>query len=295
MDPLRIRHVAAMVQLATAAPTKPDLPELKKFRIKQGQVPRLSEKSNSVNAMKRTFTLLALLLIPPVALHAAESEPAGAKPAKKAWPEPVVVEPDYDGRLLPAPAGALILFDGRDTSAWKRWRFTGAPELVDVFPWKVENGHIEVVHKAGRIVTREPVITSGHLHIEWATPEKVKGNGQGRGNNGVFIEGFPEVQILDSHHNKTYPDGQAAALYGIRPPMVNASRGPGLWQSYDIHVQRAKLEKGKVTQPATITVYHNNVLVQDKVKVSGHLQAGTLNFQDRQPVRFRNIWFLPAK
>ncbi len=171
--------------------------------------------------MKRTFTLLTLLLIPPVALHAAESEPAGAKPAKKAWPEPAVVEPDYDGQLVPAPAGALVLFDGRNTNAWKRWRFTGAPELVDVFPWKVENGHIEVVHKAGRIVTREPVITSGHLHIEWATPEKVKGNAQGRGNNGVFIEGFPEVQ--SSISTTTRLSGRPGSG-SLRDPAANGQR-----------------------------------------------------------------------
>lgn len=237
----------------------------------------------------------ALLLSPLVTLHAAEPDSLPLKPAKKTSPEPAVAEPKYDGQPVAAPEGALILFDGKDTKAWKRWRFTGPSELVEVFPWKIENGYIEVVHKAGRIVTREPVITSGHLHLEWATPAKVKGEGQGRGNNGVFIEGFPEVQILDSYNNKTYPDGQAAALYGLQPPLVNASRGPGLWQSYDIHVQRAKMEKGKVTQPATITVYHNNVLVQDKVTVSTHLQAGALNFQDRQPVRFRNIWFLPLK
>jgi hypothetical protein len=246
--------------------------------------------------MKSTLIhLLALLLAPLGMLHAAEPGPAAAKPAKKAWPEPATVEPKYDGQPVPAPVGALVLFDGEDTTAWKRWRFTGPSDLAEIFPWKVENGYIEVVQKAGRIVTREPVITSGHLHIEWATPAKVKGDGQGRGNNGVFIEGFPEVQILDSYNNKTYPDGQAAALYGIQPPLVNASRGPGLWQCYDIHLQRAKVEKGKVTQPATITVYHNQVLVQDKVTVASRLQAGTLNFQDRQPVRFRNIWFLPSK
>ena len=104
------------------------------------------------------------------------------------------------------------------------------------------------------------------------------------------------VQVLDSFNNVTYADGQAAALYKKSVPKVNASRGPGLWQSYDIHVERAKLENGKAITPATITVFHNNVLVQDKVEFRNNAQAGTLRLQDhKNPVRYRNIWFKPAK
>jgi hypothetical protein len=155
---------------------------------------------------------------------------------------------------------------------------------------------MEVVPRTGMISTKEPMVTSGHLHIEWATPSEVKGNGQGRGNSGVFIEGFPELQVLDSYNNKTYYDGQAAAFYKRQPPLVNASRGPGQWQSYDIFIQRAKVEKGKVTQPATISVKHNNVLVQDRLEFPGSVLAGTLKFQDHlNPVRFRNIWFQPSR
>ena len=110
-----------------------------------------------------------------------------------------------------------------------------------------------------------------------------------------FGGGRYEVQVLDSYRNPTYADGQAASLYGQHPPLVNASRAPGEWQSYDIFIQRAKVENGKVTQPATITVKHNNVLVQDRLEFPGSVQAGTLKFQDHlNPVRFRNIWFKPS-
>jgi hypothetical protein len=155
---------------------------------------------------------------------------------------------------------------------------------------------MEVVPKTGMIQTTKPVITSGHLHIEWATPSEVKGTGQGRGNSGVFIEGLPELQVLDSYDNKTYFDGQAGAFYKQRPPSVNACRGPGLWQCYDIHLTRATVENGKVVKPATVTVFHNNVLVQDKFEFSNPTQAGTLKFQDHNnPVRYRNIWFAPSQ
>ena len=235
--------------------------------------------------MKTALCLLALL---PAALLAADTN-------KVAWTEPAVVEPRYDGAPVPPPADAKVLLDAASAAAWKQLPKGKEALTSDAVQWKLENGYLEVVPKTGMICTREPVITSGHLHIEWATPSEVKGNGQGRGNSGVFIEGFPEVQVLDSFGNKTYFDGQAAALYKHRPPLVNACRGPGLWQCYDIHVQRAKVEGGKVVSPAAITVYHNNVLVQDKVEFQNPLQAGTLKFQDHgNPVRFRNIWFKPA-
>jgi len=218
------------------------------------------------------------------------------KTPEKVWPEPPVVEAKYDGQLVPAPEGAVRLFDGKDATAWKQLPDKKDADQTDRFRWKIEGGCMEVVPRTGMISTKEPLLTSGHLHIEWATPAEVKGNGQGRGNSGVFIEGFPELQVLDYYNNKTYHDGQAAAFYKRQPPLVNASRGPGLWQSYDIFIQRAKVEKGKVTQLATITVKHNNVLVQDRLEFPSSVQAGTLKFQDHlNPVRFRNIWFQPSR
>jgi hypothetical protein len=235
-----------------------------------------------------TFFTLALSVLPLTAQD--------IKAPEKSLPEPVVVEPKYDGQLLPAPEGSVVIFDGQDASSWKQQPDKREADQTDRFRWKVEGGYMEVVPRTGMVSTRERLITSGHLHIEWATPAEVKGNGQGRGNSGVFIEGFPELQVLDSYNNKTYPDGQAAAFYKRQPPAVNASRGPGQWQSYDIFIERAKVENGKVTQPATITVKHNNVLVQDHLEIPGAVQAGTLKIQDHlNPVRFRNIWFQPSR
>ena len=251
--------------------------------------------------MKHTLTLTVCLFPLLGTLHAAEpakpvkDQPGvAAKAVAKSWTEPAVVEPKYDGTPVAAPEGATILFNGTEASSWISLPNKKDAVQTNAFRWKIENGYMEVVPKTGMIQTVKPFITSGHLHIEWATPAEVKGNSQGRGNSGVFIEGLPELQVLDSYNNKTYFDGQAAAFYKQRPPLVNACRGPGLWQCYDIHLQRATMDKGKMVKPATVTVYHNNVLVQDKFEFSSPVQSGTLKFQDHSnPVRFRNIWFVP--
>lgn len=260
--------------------------------------------------MKPLFlTILASVSVFCGQIIAAEPLRASVKQESKAWPEPPIVEPKYDGSPVKAPEGAIIIFNGSDASSWAM-----APNKKDAAPthsicWKIENGYMEVPPKTRpikpstppadsehlNIETVKPFITSGHLHIEWATPSEVKGSGQGRGNSGVFIEGLPELQVLDSYNNKTYFDGQAGAFYKQRPPSVNACRGPGLWQCYDIHLTRATVEKGKVIKPATVTVFHNKILVQDHVEFSNPTQAGTLKLQDHNnPVRFRNIWFMPA-
>ena len=147
---------------------------------------------------------------------------------------------------------------------------------------------------------------SCQLHMEWATPKEVKGDGQGRGNSGVFLMGQYEVQILDSFDNTTYPDGQAAALYGRGIPLVNACRKPGEWQTFDIIFHRPIFKDGKVVKRATFTVFHNGVLVQDHCELSGgtgwrgshavtdyvpHGDTGPIELQDHgNPVAFRNIW-----
>ena len=208
-------------------------------------------------------------------------------------PRPEVVAPLYDGQPVKRPAGALAIFEGKGLAAWKQDK----PDPVtnsDEARWKTENDYFEVVAKTGYLQTRDTLKGDGHLHIEWATPAEVVGKGQGRGNSGVFVGGYPEVQVLDSYENDTYPDGQAAAFYGQHPPLVNASRKPGEWQAYDIVIERAVLEKDKVVRKQRMSVWHNGVLVQDNVEFSGQSQDGVLRLQDHgNPMRFRNIWFNP--
>ena len=204
-------------------------------------------------------------------------------------PEPRVVTP---GAAAGAPpSDAIVLFDGRDLSAWKG-EGGGAPT------WKVENGWAEV--RGGGIVTTQE-FGAVQLPLEWAAPAEVKGEGQGRGNSGVYLQGRYEIQVLDSYRNRTYPNGQAGAFYGHAAPLVNASRPPGEWQSYDIIFHPPKTgPDGKVT-PGSFTVFHNGVLIQDRTPVPGDATTsakfdgvapkGPLFLQDHgNPVRYRNIW-----
>lgn len=209
---------------------------------------------------------------------------------------PLVVNP---GPALPssrAPSDAIVLFDGRDLSEWKS-------RGMEPARWKVENGYMEVVAGTGGIATVR-AFGDCQLHVEWASPPTAAGAGQDRGNSGVFLMGMYEVQVLDSHENATYADGQAAAIYGQYPPLVNASRPPGEWQSYDIVFRRPRFnERGELVEPARITVLHNGVLVHDAVTLTGptahrrrppysaHAERLAISLQDHaSPVRFRNIW-----
>jgi hypothetical protein len=211
-------------------------------------------------------------------------------------PAPKVVTPGTTfSHSAPAPSDAVILFDGHDLSKWK----TGNKPAG----WKVENGYMEVAPKSGSIQTKDH-FGDFQLHIEFATPHAVEGNSQGRGNSGVIIYGMYEVQVLDSFNNPTYADGQAGAMYGQLPPLVNASKVPGAWQSYDIIFETARWEDGKLVKKANVTVIHNGVLLHHKMEYSGpslHRQVGTykkqhpphgaIHLQDHgNPMRFRNIW-----
>jgi hypothetical protein len=222
-------------------------------------------------------------------------------------PTPPVVTPGNPPAFFAPPSDAIVLFDGSEESLKKNWTDTqGAPSQ-----WKVVDGALESVKKAGYIQTKE-AFGSCQLHIEWASPAQVSGDGQGRGNSGVFLMGTYEVQVLDSYENSTYPDGQAAALYGRSTPLVNASRKPGEWQSYDIIFHRPLFDaSGKVIRRATFTVLHNGVLVQDHVVLSGgtgwlgphavtdykaHPDKLPISLQDHgNPVRFRNVWIRELK
>jgi Domain of Unknown Function (DUF1080) len=219
------------------------------------------------------------------------------KPNDNSRPRPPVVEPgtastpDAPGR---PPADAIVLFDGKDLS---KWRASGKKKDDDTPKWKVETNYFEIVPRTGGIESRERALTDAQIHIEWATPSEVKGKGQGRGNSGIYLGGFGEVQVLDSFENDTYPDGQAGGLYGKFPPLVNASRKPGEWQVFDIVANLPKLDAdGKIARPARLTVFHNGVLIHHAVEFGGKIGPFGLNLQDHgNPVRFRNIWYRKLK
>jgi hypothetical protein len=207
--------------------------------------------------------------------------------------EPKVVDP---GNRRTPPSDAIVLFDGSGFDHWK-------PERGESVAWKlVDDDAMEVAGGKGGIMTRD-TFGSFQLHVEWASPAEVKGEGQGRGNSGVYLHGRYEVQVLDSYNNKTYPDGQAGALYTIAPPLVNASREPGSWQTYDIIFNAPKDHADGTQKPATVTVLHNGVLIQNHVAVNkettaaplkGFPKSGPIFLQDHgNPVRYRNIWLRP--
>lgn len=198
------------------------------------------------------------------------------------------------------PSDAIVLFDGADLSKWRTVK-------GDLAGWKVENGYVEVVPRAGNILTREE-FGDCQLHIEWRTPSPPSGASQARGNSGVFFLGRYEIQVLDSFETITYPDGLAAALYGQYPPLVNASRPPGEWQTYDILFTIPRFKEGKLQTPAYATVLHNGVVVHNHTALLGptkhrtlpeyveHGPGGPLMLQDHgDKVRFRNIWVRPLK
>jgi hypothetical protein len=209
-------------------------------------------------------------------------------------PQPKVIEPGTAGS---PPSDAVVLFDGTDLSKWVRWK-RNTPAT-----WKVENGYMEVAR--GTISTIEKV-GDCQLHIEWMSPNPPDGVDQNRGNSGIFFsDGNYEVQILDNYQNKTYPDGQAGAIYGQYPPLVNASRKPGEWQTYDIVFTAPRFGPGaKLVKPGYLTVFHNGVCVQNHAEIMGktdhrvapryvvHPPKGSIVLQDHgTPVRYRNIWF----
>jgi hypothetical protein len=215
----------------------------------------------------------------------------------RARPRPPKVEPMYEAELAVSskpPPGAIVLFDGKDLSAWQPSK------------WKVGDGYVEIVKKAGDLVSRES-FGSCRLHVEWRTPLPAKGKDQSKGNSGVFLMGKYEVQVLDNTDNPTYADGMAGAIYGENPPLVDASRPSGEWNFYDITFRRPTFGLGgAVVRPATVTVYLNGIKVQDNFRLTGptnhkialayapHPDKLPLVLQNHgQVVRYRNIWIVP--
>jgi hypothetical protein len=211
-------------------------------------------------------------------------------------PQPPVVNPGPAGNPVSVPSDAVILFDGADLSQWE-------DSKGQIARWKVENAYMEVVKKTGSIRTKKK-FGDCQLHIEWMAPEPATGEGQDRGNSGVFLMEKYEVQVLDCYQNTTYSDGMTASIYGQYSPLVNACRPPGEWQTYDIVFHRPHFdEQGALIQPARMTVFHNSILVHDNRILTGptdhkkrppyvsHPEKLPISLQDHgNPVRYRNIW-----
>ena len=223
-------------------------------------------------------------------------------------PQPPIVPPgtaSTQEKPGTPPADAVVIFDGTDLS---KWHADGNKPSG----WKVEDGAMIVPPRGtdgGGTITTNDEFGDCQLHVEFATPDPPKGKDQGRGNSGVLIMGRYEVQVLDSFDNLTYPDGQAGAIYGQFPPLVNASRKPGEWQTYDIVFTAPRFATdGTVESPAYVTLLHNGVLAQNHTallgpmafralaKYSPHGPKGQLSLQDHgDPVRYRNLWVRALK
>src|ERR1043166_7979611 len=257
------------------------------------------QSSNSFSLMKGTCfgTLLALIFVAEIC--AGQPDP-NYLDHDRTRPQPAVITPGTSStQEQPGkpPSDALVLFDGNDISQWAA--MDGTPTK-----WITRDGYMECVRGSGYVRTLQN-FGDCQLHIEWATPVPPRGEGQGRGNSGLFfgLDRY-EVQVLDSYESRTYADGSAGAIYGQYPPLVNASRPPGEWQFYDIIYTAPRFAPdGKVRSPVRLTVFHNGVLVQNNVRLTGptswlerapyepHPEKQPICLQDHgNPVRFRNIW-----
>ena len=263
-----------------------------------------------LSVMKILRSLSANFIHPRVALYCAAI--CVSTTALYASPDPNWLDHDRDRPLPPVvdpgtastqeqpgrpPSDAVVLFDGKDISQWVA--MDGQPTK-----WVIKDGAMECVPGSGFIRSQE-CFGDCQLHVEWATPNPPHGRSQGRGNSGVFFgNGRYEIQVLDSYENKTYADGSAASVYGQYPPLVNASRPPGQWQTYDIIWTAPRFDAdGKLKSRARVTVFHNGVLVQNNVDLTGptswlerapydeHPVKMPIAFQDHgNPVRYRNVW-----
>jgi hypothetical protein len=218
-------------------------------------------------------------------------------------PQPKIVTPGAlccDAPVAP-PSDAIILFDGTCLCGW-----CSASDGSEA-KWKVENGYMEVVPKTGNIKTKAE-FGDCQLHVEFACPEVVKGDSQGRGNSGVFLMGRFEIQVLDCYDNPTYPDGTTGGIYGQFPPLANACRKPGEWQTYDIIWEGPRFDGEKLVKPAFVTVILNGIVLHHRKELLGTTShrvltdypvmapVGPLMLQDHGDlVRFRNIWYRPLK
>ena len=251
--------------------------------------PRLLTPALAISLLFSPFNVSGQVPAPKTPGKAAKKAVDSSQEIPPPKEEPKVIDPG------PPPADAIVLFDGKDLSQWKSDKGGAAM-------WEVKDG-VATVNGTGSISTKR-AFGDCQLHVEWATPAEVKGEGQGRGNSGIYLQGRYELQVLDSYNNPTYYHGQAGSIYKQYAPLVNVSRKPGEWQSYDIVYHAPRFNENKeLVKAGTITLFQNGVLVQDNVVIRGgtaasggpkyqyHSLKEPLGLQDHHnPVRYRNIW-----
>ena len=215
------------------------------------------------------------------------------------------VEDAKDMPSVPAPAGALVLFDGKSLDGWTKKDGKTAAH------WKLLDGGIMQVAGGGDIITKQKFAGKFKLHVEFRVPYMPKASGQGRGNSGVYLQGRYEVQVLDSYGLKS-KDNDCGGIYTVAAPLVNACKAPTVWQSYDIAFQAPRCENGKLAEAGVVTVHHNGVLIHDKVRLvkkgkdkeefvtnttaglgGDPCAPGPILLQDHgNPVQYRNVWLV---
>lgn len=269
-----------------------------------------------------SYILKSIAFIACVVLYTSPLRAQDMKPEEtEVWePVPEIVTPGQTAHA--PPSDAIILFDGKDLSAWQSPRFKGEPASMngvkeaggqrdadfehEEAKWKVADGYFVVEPGTGAIETKEK-FGSSQLHVEWMAPVDEGKSGQGYSNSGIFLMSLYEIQILNSYENETYANGQAGSIYKQHIPLVNASRPPGEWQSYDIIFTAPEFDNdGEVISPARVTAFHNGVLIHNNVELKGptvyighpeyvaHPAKMPLRLQDHgDPVRYRNIWIRP--
>jgi hypothetical protein len=250
--------------------------------------------------MKNFLTAFLVLLCMTVGMSQESNDPK----ATEVWePVPKIVTP---GTNNSAPSDAIILFDGKNLDEWVSTKDTSIPAK-----WTVTDGVITVKKGTGNIQTKRS-FNDYQLHLEWRIPENITGEGQARGNSGLFLasigpgdDGY-EIQILDCYNNKTYVNGQTGSIYKQTIPLANACRKPGEWQTYDIIWTAPRFnDDGSVKSPAYVTAIHNGVLIQNRTEIKGKTVyigkpsykkhgPSPIKLQDHgdpsQPISFKNIW-----